>query len=63
MASERPVPERQRVVVLLDCPAKLRPSLGRVLKGLGRRHGVKVVEYREAPAGSRLTDLGKKTAP
>lgn len=39
--------DRTRVLVLLDCPAALRPTLGRLIKALGRRYGVRVKDFAE----------------
>jgi hypothetical protein len=48
---------RRRILVLLDCPADLRPSLGRLLKALGRRYRVRCVDYREVGPACRLADF------
>jgi hypothetical protein len=49
------------VLLLVECPADLRPSLGRFITALGRGYRVKVIDYREVPADKRLAELVKTT--
>lgn len=54
--------DRTRVVALLECPAALRPTLGRLLKMLSRRYSVRCLDFAETTADRLACPMGSPEA-